>query len=220
MDGFSPEWSSASLQALSLWLALLFGGVRGASKGVHPAEARPGVEKGGHADSTGSCVTRTRTWRSACPPACGITPSASAATSTSAPTTDWTDHLHHPPGPRELPLLRLRLATGALARPGRAPLGPCPSAAVRPSWPCPSRGSNVSPAGSCARSRSPSPTRGAATPPASSDYALELGRHKRDVAIHGRWLGNLGSPFLPLLTSCAPISSPCRKCRARPSRIA
>jgi hypothetical protein len=53
---------------------------------VHPAEARAGVEKSGHADSTWSCVIGLQTGRSACPPACCITPSASAATSTPAPT--------------------------------------------------------------------------------------------------------------------------------------
>ena len=51
---------------------------------VHPAEARAGVEKGGHADSTWSCVTRLQERRSACPPACCITRSASGAIGTSA----------------------------------------------------------------------------------------------------------------------------------------
>src|SRR4051812_17972166 len=54
---------------------------------VHPAEARAGVERGGHADSNWSCVLGLQTGRSACPPACCITPSASAATTTPAPTT-------------------------------------------------------------------------------------------------------------------------------------
>src|SRR5512147_492054 len=53
--------------------------------GVHPAEARAGVEKGGHADSTWSCVQGLQIGRSACPPACCTTPSAFAATSTPAP---------------------------------------------------------------------------------------------------------------------------------------
>ena len=47
----------------------------------------PGLERGGHADSTWSCVKGLQIGRSACPPACCITPSASAATSTPAPTT-------------------------------------------------------------------------------------------------------------------------------------
>src|SRR3954466_1419652 len=34
---------------------------------VHPAEARAGVEKGGHADSTWSCVKGLQTGRSAYP---------------------------------------------------------------------------------------------------------------------------------------------------------
>ncbi len=46
-----------------------------------------GLKRGGRADSIGSCVKGLPTRRSACPPACCITPSASAATSTPAPTT-------------------------------------------------------------------------------------------------------------------------------------
>src|SRR5208337_2226130 len=53
---------------------------------VHPAEARAGVEKSGHADLNWSCVIVFQIGRSACPPACCITLSASAATSTPAPT--------------------------------------------------------------------------------------------------------------------------------------
>src|SRR4051812_2302503 len=45
---------------------------------------RAGVERGGHAGSTWSCVTRLQERRSACPPACCITPSASRAIGTSA----------------------------------------------------------------------------------------------------------------------------------------
>src|SRR5271165_2001558 len=52
---------------------------------VHPAEARAGVERGGHAGSIWSCVKGLQNGRSACAPACCITPSASAATSTFAP---------------------------------------------------------------------------------------------------------------------------------------
>ena len=53
---------------------------------VHPELACAGLEKSGHADSTWSCVNGLQTGRSACPPACCIMPSASAATTTSAPT--------------------------------------------------------------------------------------------------------------------------------------
>src|SRR3954447_26771860 len=53
---------------------------------VHPAEPCAGLKKGGHADPIGSCVQRLPTRRSACPPACCITPSASAAIGTPAPT--------------------------------------------------------------------------------------------------------------------------------------
>src|SRR5208337_2627291 len=53
---------------------------------VHPAEARAGVEKNGHADLNWSCVIVLQIGRSACPPACCITLSASAATGTPAPT--------------------------------------------------------------------------------------------------------------------------------------
>ena len=63
---------------------------------------------------------------------------------------------------------------------------PCLSAAAPHSWSCPSHALNVRPVASCARSRSPSPTRGGATPPAFERYALELGRRMtiRDVAVH------------------------------------
>ena len=54
---------------------------------VHPAEVCAGVEKCGHADSTWSCVKTLQTGRSACPPVCCITRSASEATSTRAPST-------------------------------------------------------------------------------------------------------------------------------------
>jgi SAM-dependent methyltransferase len=54
---------------------------------VHPGEARAGVEKSGHADSTWSCVELLQTRRSACPPVCCTMPSASAGTSTRAPST-------------------------------------------------------------------------------------------------------------------------------------
>ena len=97
--------------------------IHGIAIKVHPAEACAGLEKSGHADSNWSCVQGLQTGRSACPPACCITPSASAATSTPAPTIEGgPDDLHHPPGARDLPLLRLRLATGHPPRPGRAPL--------------------------------------------------------------------------------------------------
>ncbi len=55
-------------------------------KKVHPAEASAGLKEGGHADSNWSCVNGLQIGRSACPPACCITPSASAATNTPAPT--------------------------------------------------------------------------------------------------------------------------------------
>ncbi|MGO9596719.1 MAG: transposase family protein [Isosphaeraceae bacterium] len=48
---------------------------------------RAGVERGGHAGSIWSCVKGLQNGRSACAPACCITPSASAATSTFAPNT-------------------------------------------------------------------------------------------------------------------------------------
>src|SRR4029077_13329733 len=54
---------------------------------VHPGEARAEVEKGGHADSTWSCVKKLQTRRSACPPVCCITRFAFEATSTHAPST-------------------------------------------------------------------------------------------------------------------------------------
>src|SRR6185312_3561098 len=54
---------------------------------VHPEEARAGLARRGHADSTWSCVNRLQTGSSACPPACCTTPSASAAMTTSAPST-------------------------------------------------------------------------------------------------------------------------------------
>src|SRR5512135_807653 len=47
---------------------------------VHPAEARAGIEGGGHADSNWSCVQGLQIGRSACPPACCITPSVFVAT--------------------------------------------------------------------------------------------------------------------------------------------
>ena len=74
------------------------------------------------------------------------------------------------PGPQRLPLLGLRRRRGHVAA-GTSSGGsdPCPSAAGRPSWSCPSRASNVRPAAWCARSRSPSPTPGGATPRPSSD---------------------------------------------------
>src|SRR5262249_6665555 len=53
---------------------------------VHPEVACAGLEKRGHADSTWSCVKGLRTGRAACPPAFCIRPSASAVTTTSAPT--------------------------------------------------------------------------------------------------------------------------------------
>ncbi len=52
---------------------------------VHPAEARGGLNEGGHADSIWSCVKRLQIRRSACPPACCITPLVSGAMSTFAP---------------------------------------------------------------------------------------------------------------------------------------
>ncbi len=58
----------------------------GLIKKVHPAEASAGLKEGGHADSNWSCVNGLQIGRSACPPACCITPSASAATNTPAPT--------------------------------------------------------------------------------------------------------------------------------------
>ena len=77
--------------------------------------------------------------------------------------------LHHPPGARDLPLLGLRLATRSVrAARSSAASAPCPSAAGPPSSSCPSRASSAGPAASCARSRSPSPTRGGATPGPSS----------------------------------------------------
>src|SRR5207302_2014602 len=51
---------------------------------VHPAEASRGLKKGGHADPIWSCVKGLQVRRSACPPACCITASASGAISTSA----------------------------------------------------------------------------------------------------------------------------------------
>ena len=88
---------------------------------------------------------------------------------------------------RDLPLLGLRLgATSVRAARSSGASAPCPSAAGRRSSSCPSRASNARPAASCARSRSPSPTRGGATPSAFERYALELGRRMtiRDVAMH------------------------------------
>ena len=58
--------------------------------------------------------------------------------------------LHHPPGPQDLPLLRLRLAPGPLAaRSCAVPI--LAHRRPRRSWSCPSRASNVRPAASCAR---------------------------------------------------------------------
>ena len=54
------------------------------SRMVCPAGARAGVEKGGHAESHWSCVTRLQAGRSACPPACCTMRSAPEATNTSA----------------------------------------------------------------------------------------------------------------------------------------
>jgi O-methyltransferase domain/Dimerisation domain len=52
---------------------------------VHPAKARGGLNEGGHADCIWSCVKRLQIRRSACPPACCITPLVSGAMSTFAP---------------------------------------------------------------------------------------------------------------------------------------
>ena len=68
---------------------------------------------------------------------------------------------------------------------------PRPSAASPRSLYCPSRGSNVEPAGWCVRSRCRSPIRGGATR-SLSEIRLELSRSMtiRDVAHHQRWLGH------------------------------
>src|SRR5512135_2710486 len=140
-----------------------------ATKKVHPAEARAGLERGGHADSTWSCVRGLQIGRSACPPACCITPSASAAISTPAPTTT-TAKPSSPstkiPRPAAAPPAGRPRST--LAVRSSAASEPSPSAAAPPSSSCPSRASNAWPVASCDRSRSRSPTRAAATPKPSS----------------------------------------------------
>src|SRR5512135_2191553 len=138
-------------------------------RGVHPAEARAGVANGGHADSTGSCVRGLRTGRSACPSACCITPLASAATTTLAPTTRTAKRSSpstKSPRPAADPPAGPPRSSRAVGSSGASE--PCPSAAAPPSWSCPSRASNARPVAWCDRSRSPSPTRAAATPTPSS----------------------------------------------------
>src|SRR5262245_2930885 len=118
----------------------------------------------------GVVSTDSKTERPACPPACCIRHSASAATSTSAPTTE----VARPSSPSA------RIPTTVAARPAAparsspvatasANSSPCPSAPGRRAWPCRSRGSNVGPVRWCARSRSPSPNPGGAPPNPSSD---------------------------------------------------
>src|SRR5918998_2145905 len=154
---------------------------------VHPAEARAGVEKGGHADSTWSCVNGLQTGRSACPPASCITPSASAAITPPAPTTRAAKR-SSPSTKTSIPAAAPpagRTGSGPAAR-SNAASGPCPSAAAPRSWPCPSRTSNAWPAAWCARSTSPFADPRRSYTSAFERYALELSRRMtiRDVAMH------------------------------------
>ena len=77
-------------------------------------------------------------------------------------------------------------ATSSPAARSSAASAPCPSAAGRRPWSCPSHASNVRPVGWCVRSRSPSPTRRRSYTKSFERYALELSRSMtiRDVARH------------------------------------
>src|SRR5436305_8012848 len=136
---------------------------------VHPAEARAGLEKRGHAASNWSCAQRLQTGMSACPPACCTTPSASAATSTDAPTTRTarrSSRSTKSPRPAAAPPAARPGSSRAATSSGVS--APCPSAPAPRSSSCPSRASNARTVAWSARSRSPSPTRAAATPAPSS----------------------------------------------------
>src|SRR5512135_2208660 len=130
---------------------------------------RAGLDKSGHADSTWSCVSRLQLGRSVCPPACCITPSASVATTTPAPTirtAKSSSPSSKTPRPADVPhAARLRSTPAAASS---AASDRCRSAAAPPSSPSRSHASSAGPVAWYARSRSPAPTRGVSIPAPSS----------------------------------------------------